>query len=49
MIFFFKLLIPAIIGGLGATAAAYTLVAVQTAAPDASGNPANQQIIVYGD
>jgi hypothetical protein len=49
MIFVFKLLAPAIIGGLGATAAVYTLVSVQTAPPDPSGNPANEQIIVYGD
>jgi hypothetical protein len=42
-----KFLLPVIAGGLTASATMYGLVYSQTKAPDT--NPAQQQILVYGD
>ena len=47
MLIFVKLLAPVIVGGVVAGAVTFTAVQLQTAAPDS--NPANRQIISYGD
>ncbi len=47
MLLFVKLLAPVLAGGLAGAVTMYGVVSSQTSAPDT--NPANQQILTYGD